>query len=187
MLYHFDEATGKLTGFTKLPHYTGSAWQGGPAWPDATLGWVQLTAAGGHAGNDLAHAAVRRWTAPRAMSIDVKSKLLHETPAGDGVRGFLLHRRSGKLASATVHNSSADLSTAGLTMEAGDTLDFCVDIGGSLNNDQFTWQIEITSAGNPAIVWNSASDFRNQGQSRTDPWTLLAQVLLSSNEFMFVD
>jgi len=33
-------------------YYTGEAWQGGPDWPDAKLGWVQLTAEGGHTGND---------------------------------------------------------------------------------------------------------------------------------------
>ncbi len=56
--------TQRVTGFTALPHFTGSAWQGGAAWPDAKLGWVQLTATGGHPGNDRSHAAVRRWTAP---------------------------------------------------------------------------------------------------------------------------
>src|SRR5262249_26955552 len=48
-----DEKIGQVTGFTKLPHFTGSAWQGGPTFPDAKLGWVQLTATGGHPGNDL--------------------------------------------------------------------------------------------------------------------------------------
>ena len=58
------EAEGRVD-FHPLPHFTGSAWQGGPQWPDAALGWVQFTATGGHAGIDLMHAAVRRWTAPR--------------------------------------------------------------------------------------------------------------------------
>ena len=40
----YDEATQRVTGFTPLPHFTGNAWQGGEAWPDAALGWVQLTA-----------------------------------------------------------------------------------------------------------------------------------------------
>ena len=61
----YDEAAQKVTTFEKLPHFTGTAWQGGSAYPDSKLGWVQLTATGGHPGNDLAHAAIRRWTAPR--------------------------------------------------------------------------------------------------------------------------
>src|SRR5213078_1901663 len=48
----FDPATGKIKGFAKLPHFTGAAWQGGASWPDPVLGWAQLTADGGHAGND---------------------------------------------------------------------------------------------------------------------------------------
>ena len=44
-----------LKDFHALPYFSGSAWQGGPHWPDANLGWVQLTAQGGHPGNDLQH------------------------------------------------------------------------------------------------------------------------------------
>ena len=50
---------------------TGSAWQGGPTLPGDQAGWAMLTAAGGHAGNDPQHAAVRRWTAPRDMAIAI--------------------------------------------------------------------------------------------------------------------
>ncbi len=42
-------APGVSKSFHPLPHFTGAAWQGGPQWPDASLGWVQLTAKGGHA------------------------------------------------------------------------------------------------------------------------------------------
>jgi hypothetical protein len=61
----FDDATQRVKGFTPLPHFTGTAWQGGPSWPDQKLGWVQLTATGGHPGNDRQHAAIRRWTSSR--------------------------------------------------------------------------------------------------------------------------
>ena len=30
-------------GFEPIPHFTGTAWQGGPKWPDSDLGWVSLT------------------------------------------------------------------------------------------------------------------------------------------------
>jgi hypothetical protein len=37
-------------------------------------------------------------------------------------------------------------------------------------------------------VWNSEDDFRDQpGATRLDPWALLAQTLLLTNEFVFVD
>jgi len=46
----WDEATGRVKDFQHFPHFTGSAWQGDADWPNARLGWAQLTAQGGHPG-----------------------------------------------------------------------------------------------------------------------------------------
>lgn len=189
----YDEAAQRTKGFTKLPHFTGSAWQGGSNWPDAKLGWVQLTADGGHAGNDLEHAAVRRWTAPRDMMVKVESTLKHETAAGDGVRGRLISSRKGLVHEAKVHNSTADFKAESLELKAGDTVDLAVDIGGTLNNDQFVWEVRITSAAPAAgstaqpTAWNSRTDFGGPRTTQLDPWEQLAQVLFSTNEFLFID
>jgi hypothetical protein len=182
----YDETAKRTKDFTKLPYFTGAAWQGGSAWPDAKLGWVQLTADGGHAGNDVAHAAVRRWTAPRDVRINVSSVLVHDTKAGDGVRGRLISSRQGLIHEAKVHNSRAEFNADALDMKAGDTLDFAVDIGGNLNNDQFVWAVRIAEAEAPA-AWNSKTDFIGPQTTQLDPWEQLAQVLFATNEFMFVD
>jgi cytochrome c553 len=182
----FDEAAQRTKGFQKLPHFTGTAWQGGSNWPDAKLGWVQLTADGGHAGNDQQHAAIRRWTAPRDVTVKIESTLKHETAAGDGVRGRLVNSRTGLLQEAKTHNSAAEFKVETLELKAGDTLDFAVDIGGTLNNDQFVWEVRITSA-EPANAWQSRTDFVGPRTTSLDPWEQLAQVLFSTNEFMFVD
>ncbi|MCU0878530.1 MAG: PSD1 and planctomycete cytochrome C domain-containing protein [Pirellulaceae bacterium] len=194
----FDEAAGKNGEFHPLPHFTGSAWQGGSKWPDGKLGWVQLTAAGGHAGNDHAHAAVRRWVAPRKMTIRIRSKLVHDTEAGDGVRGRVVSSRHGLVGMASVHNGQAELAHDSLAVEPGDTLDFALDIGGNLNNDQFTWDATIeevvpaAGADTPPTPelprrWNSRTDFHGPSSPKLGPWEQLAQVLLSANEFVFVD
>jgi hypothetical protein len=184
----YDEAKQRTGEFQKLPHFTGAAWQGGAAWPDAKLGWAQLTATGGHAGNDLAHAVVRRWTAPRDLKINVRSTFFHEKKQGDGIRGFLVSSRSGLIHSATLLDSKAEFNTDDLEVKAGDTLDFVVDIGGTLNNDQFIWEATINVVGDErATPWQSRRDFEQQGVTRLNAWEQLAQVLLSSNEFMFVD
>ncbi len=183
----YDESAQRTTGFEKLPHFTGAAWQGGPSWPDGKLGWVQLTATGGHAGNDAQHAAVRRWTAPRAMTVNLRSTLVHDTAAGDGVRGRVISSRHGLLASATVHNNRADLHADAVEVQPGDTLDLALDIGGTLNNDQFTWEATITPTTSSEPAWSSQQDFTGPAVARLDPWEQLAQVLLSTNEFMFID
>lgn len=183
----FDEKRQRVTRFEKLPYFIGSAWQGSAAYPDGQLGWVQLTAAGGHPGNDLAHAAIRRWTAPRDMQVRVQSTLIHEPKQGAGVRGFLVSSRGGLLAQATVHHRQAELSLATLDVRAGDTLDFVADIGNKLSSNQFLWKAILTPADDPAAVFDSERDFAGQSVKHLGPWEQLAQVLLAANEFVFVD
>jgi len=175
-----------VTGFTKLPHFTGSAWQGGAAWPDAKLGWVQLTAAGGHPGNDLAHAAIRRWTAPRDLRVAIRSTLIHEPKEGQGVRGFVVSSR-GLIQQAAVHHSRTDLNADAHDVKAGDTIDFVADIGKQLNSNQFLWRIIITTDEPAPLTYNSDRDFGDQPTQKLGPWEQLAQVLLSANEFVFID
>jgi hypothetical protein len=189
-----DEAAGRVAEFHTLPHFTGSAWQGGPAWPDATLGWVQVSKTGGHPGNDRQHASIRRWTAPADMTVAVTTTLTHEPDVSDGVRGFVVSARDGVLAKATVRNGSSDLNVPSVSVTAGDTIDFVVDIGDELNSDQFLWSCSITrvvsAAPNPdpaAQAWNSESDFTPHVSPQLSPLEQLAQVLLCSNEFLFVD
>src|SRR5690606_33923928 len=59
-----NRESGNVEDFTPLPHFTGSAWQGGPELPDPKLGWFILNAEGGHSGPPSLGAVVRRWTAP---------------------------------------------------------------------------------------------------------------------------
>jgi hypothetical protein len=190
----FDAETGRLKEFNPLPHFVDGAWRGGATWPDKKLGWVQLTAAGGHPGNDWRHAVVRRWTAPTAGSYALRSVLVHEPKAGDGIRAFVSHGRRGLLQSATVHSRSERLDLAALSLDQGDTLDFIVDIGGGLNNDQFLWAPRLTlqsstgSGGDAlSLTWDATKDFTGAGISRLTPWQQLVQVLLLSNEFWFID
>src|SRR5690606_18128444 len=92
----FNEADGRVA-FEPLPYFNGMAWQGGPQWPDASLGWVQLTADGGHAGNDPQHAAIRRWTAPRSGRVNIRSEASHDVASGDGIRCTIVSSRHGVL------------------------------------------------------------------------------------------
>jgi len=184
-----DEANQRVKGFKLLPHFTGESWQGGAAWPDKELGWVQLTAEGGHPGNDRNHAAVRRWTAPKAMLVRIQSTLVHEPKAGDGIRAFVISSRAGKLQEAKVKAQTIDLTVSTLEVAAAETLDFVVDIGDVLNSDQFLWNISLSSGDpeDPAFPWNSRNDFSPNTVQPLTAWEQLAQTLLCSNEFLFVD
>ncbi len=175
--------TGRVENFKPLPHFTGSGWQGGPSWPDSSLGWLQLTAKGGHPGNDLKHAVVRRWTAPEDGVYELKSTLVHEPEVGDGIRAFVAHTSRGLLYTSLLHHSEQVINLEGIAMKRGETLDFIVDIREQLNSDQFLWAPTITAAQS----WSAAKDFGNDLPPRLTPWQQLAQVLMLANEFLFVD
>lgn len=185
----YDEPTQSVSGFTPLPHFTWDSWQGGPAWPDPKLGWVRLTATGGHPGNDRQHACIRRWTAPRPMTIRLSSKLIHEAAPGDGIRAMIVSSRSGLLQSSTVHQQTAEFRLEAIRVEAGERIDFLVDIGQVLNSDDHLWTVTLSEAGasENGAVWNSEADFSADTAAQLTPWEQLAQVLVCTNEFLFVD
>jgi len=191
----WDENAGRVKNFKPLPHFTGSAWQGNEAWPNKELGWAQLTAAGGHPGNDRKHAVVRRWIAPEDGTYAVKSTLQHTPAAGDGIRSFISHSQQGRLHAGKLHQGTADLNFDTLAFKSGDTLDFIVDIGDELNSDQFLWSMRIHQAGttvgaaadDPVQSWDAEKDFSAQPKSQLNAWEQFVQVLMLANEFMFVD
>jgi hypothetical protein len=182
----YDEAAKKLKSFTPLPHFTGSAWQGAVAWPGGDTGWAQLTAEGGHPGNTRAYACVRQWIAPRDATVSVTGSFKHEPEQGDGVRAFMVSSRDGELKAVTVHKSKSVMSATNLLVKAGDTIDFIVDIGGTLNSDQFLWAPVIKSEG---TTWDARAEFDGPKPAPVllTPWEQYAQVLLLANDFAFVD
>ena len=182
----YDETTKRLKSFTPLPHFTGTAWQGAAAWPGGESGWAQLTAEGGHPGNTRAQAGIRRWVAPRDLMVEISGTLKHVPEQGDGVRGFIVSSLAGELAAAKVHKSKKALSVTKLAVKAGETIDFIVDIGGTLDSNQFLWSPVLRSGD---TTWDAREQFDGprSAPAYLDPWEQYAQVLILANEFAFVD
>ena len=110
---------------------------------------------------------------------------------GDGFRASIVSGRVGQLASLTLHHRTATLAVNEVRVEAGETLDFVADVGGGLGHDQFLWSIELKELpdqpGAAAVAWRSPIDFIGPVPNSLTPWEQLAQVLLVSNEFLFID
>lgn len=138
----FDEATGRVGSYTALPHFTGSAWQGGGALPDPSVGWVFLNANGGHP-DVPERSTIRRWTSPASGTVSIAGKLVHGSPNGDGVRGRVVSSRSGKLGEWTVHNGDTETISKSVAVETGDTIDFVTDCRENYTSDSFTWQVTV--------------------------------------------
>jgi len=192
----FDEAGKQLKSFETLPHFSGDAWQGGKSWPDATLGWAQLTATGGHAGNDLQHAVIRRWVAPVDGAVEISGSIKHTHPEGHGIRASIFAQGKDQLGKWTLHNQAAEANVPSIEVKQGDTIDFIVSIDQSLSYNDFLWApvIRLTGpireANGYAQEWNAQKDFGGTPPEPREPltaWEEYAQVLLLSNEFLFID
>ncbi len=186
----FAESRAQVAEFTPLPYFSAEGWQGGPSYPDPSLGWVQLTSTGGHPGNTRSHASVRRWTAPRDIIVSIRSHWIHQPQQGDGIRIFVVHSESGLLKSAKIHHSTIDLNIDVLRLKQGETIDFGVDIDEVLNSDQYFSKIvieELLGRKQPPTIWNSKNDFPGDRVRMLDEWEQLAHVLFCTNEFLFVD
>lgn len=199
-----DDSLSTVKAFTKLPYSNSVNWQGGPQLPDGRLGWVHISAKMIHSGNDLQHCAIRRWTAPATGTVTLRSIASHEHSEGDGARAVVISSRHGQLQNHVLYNASKELNNDSISVNAGDTLDFIVQLHGSLSYEDLAWAPTITlshaaDANNAAGVgaqlpatswtksWDAARDFQTTTGGDWGPWEQLTHVLMISNECFFLD
>ena len=81
-------------------------------------------------------------------------------------------------------------------VKAGETIDFVVDLGGTISHDEFTWTATISEAQDASAsaakgldrAFVSRNDFAGvPSRPPLGPWGQLAQALFAANEFAFVD
>ncbi len=185
----FRESDNTVTKFQRLPIAKEGKLQAGETLPDPTLGWVFLSKAGGHTGNSVDVCAIRRWTADSACRVLIHGVVSHPSDQGDGVRVRVIGPGSSLLADAVAQNSTSPFAVKAVDLEAGQSIDFVIDCRTNSSHDSFNSRFVLTqsSGGKVARVWKSDEDFRETTQERMDAWAQLAQVLLMSNEFAFVD
>ncbi|WP_437224550.1 DUF1553 domain-containing protein [Planctomicrobium sp. SH661] len=155
------------TKFTLFPHYNAQKWQGLGDYPAPETGWAALSTDGGHTGNNPDFAVIRRWNAPVAGQLRVTSgHLNHLSEHGDGVRGRIVSNRHGLLGEWTSQNQRVETSTAPVSVEAGDTIDFITDCRENTNADSFHWEVnvELVSNSGPTITSNSRAVFSGDRQ-----------------------
>ena len=192
----YDETAHCLKQFTPFTHFDSGAWHAHAKFPDPVTGHVSLTARGGHPGNDAQHAAVRRWVSPRDGTVKIVGTVAHKESSGDGVRARIVSSRSGELASWNVFQNEAQTNLESVQVKKGDTIDFVVDCRGGPLCDSFAWAPTVLMAEVPASAgtdgpaqWSAASDFGGPEKAARGlaPWEKYVQVLLESNEFVFID
>jgi hypothetical protein len=192
----FDATLGRIVGFKGLERFKDGRWQPGDSFPLGDhRGYASITATGGHPGRDSMTGVIRRWVAPVAGDYSLKGKLKHPAQVGDGVVGRVVSSRVGLLKEWTAKSGEVSVRLDSVRLEAGEILDFLVDCGGGDNSDSFEWApvVTLVKRGDGLSVarstWNATSDFAGPAVQKRplSSWERLAQALLASNEFVFVD
>jgi hypothetical protein len=199
-----DIEAGKVSDFEAFRFFTGKEWRNGSGGVDVKTGLAEMTESGGAPGDDLSRAVVRRWIAPVGGVMDVQGRLVLSVGAfqqrfklSNGIRGWVVSSRKGILGKWRVENPpppadgltyranpgvAAELK--GIAVERGENIDFVVDSIDDYEADYFEWS--------PVIVvgekkWDAQKEFSGPWIRPLTPREQLAQILLLTNEFAFLD
>lgn len=169
------------TDFVPLPRFYKGRWIGKKDPPDPELGWLQWSASGGHP--ELDKAAALKWTPIESGTVNITGNIKRPDEQGNGVRARIM-RPDGKVLREWNLDPGQGVPThvKDLQVEAGQSLFFVVDSRGDQGFDTFQWAPRISDE--QGIISDAKADFAGPGLK---PLAQLAQALLLSNEFFFVD
>ena len=195
-----DPAVPRSRAFSPLPYFDAPTkrYQGARVFPDPVHGFVSVTASGGHPGSGIEKAAIRRWIAPISGEYGIEGEIsIGAKVAGDGIRARVISSRTGQLGEWIVDRSAgiaARISLPKVSVKAGEILDFTVDCRDNTNSDGFRWVPTIRLLVMPEkapkgmqTVWDSQADFKAPPPPKLSPLEQMAQALIITNEFMFID
>ena len=189
-----DEENGRTQSFTEFAYWSGEAYQGDENWPKGKHGWAMLAKHGGHPG-DGDHAVIRRWISPFDSTISFIGELHHFSSLGNGIKAYVISSREGIIWSGEVQDGFIMTEFEGHPIGKGDTVDLIVISNGEEAEDKFRWHPRIFLSGEDATQypkqdWLTRFDFQGPPPVAPEPldaWAQYAQVLLMSNEFVYVD
>lgn len=178
-----DPATGAAR-FHPFAHHQGDRWTCASEWPEGACGHAVIQAEGGHPGPDQARGVVWRWLSPETGKLDLSGEIKRPSDQGDGVRLRLVTGTRGVVRTWEVPpGAGVTLDGTSIEVAADETLDFIVDAGQSDTSDSIEVSFRLKNAAGHLLA-SSRDEFSGPA---LDPWVAYAQVLLISNEFMFVD
>jgi hypothetical protein len=191
----------KLAGFSELKHFgktaqTKNRWYPTGTYPDKDFGHFQIGIGAGHPGKN--SPTVLQWTSPfEKERIRLSGNIKRSNNQGNGVRAWILSSKQGKVAEQFVRPTGTVEMNAQIEIQQDETLSFVVEAeNGDTNSDSYTWapRIErINEDGSLTPITQADTDFcgpegwpQNRAKPQS-PLSQLAQVLMMSNEFQFVD
>jgi hypothetical protein len=131
-------------------------------------------------------------------TVSLTGRLEHTAEQGNGVRATI-YSRGVPIGTWSAHFSDADTRVARVEVRRGDIIDFVIDNQGDGGWDGFKWApvvkaLNVTGEGGKGVtLWASAKAFPTPEPEPATPverygaWERYTQVLLMSNEFVFVE
>ncbi|TWU57153.1 PSD1 and planctomycete cytochrome C domain-containing protein [Rubripirellula reticaptiva] len=173
--------------FTPLPHWTGQVYQTSEEFPDPQFKHLRLTMAGGHPGINEEFCAVRRWIAPGEGVVRITGTLKHAREGSDGIIAMI--RSTDVTETFKVQQSSKETKVGRLAVKRGDAIDFVVGPGATTRADSFAWDATVEGIDGELKKqrWNSVNGFQSPPPPPLDPLAQLAQALMLTNEFLYLD
>jgi len=185
---YYDSKTKKVEKFNKFTHFTGRSWRMGKVYPHPKYRYVDLSGDGGHTGIP-EYTAVRRWTAPMSGDLTISGLLIHRREAGDGVHGIIRSNIKGLLGEWHSFNKKETETKTKLRVEKDEVIDFITYCGKGTNSDSYKWDPMLSlKTKEDKHVWQASEHFSGEkGKKLLNQREALAQIILMSNEFHFVD
>ena len=167
--------------FKPLPRFENGQWRGEQELPDQTLGWLSWTSKGGHPETDK-HAALK-WTAIESGKVNLSGNFIATSDKGNGLIARIM-RPNGEILGewALKPTEGVPTSLENIEVKAGDELWFIADSRDNAAFASFYWAPKISD--NKGVISDAQSDFAGPG---LPPLAQLAQALLLSNEFFYID
>ena len=188
-----DAKTQRPIDFKPFAHFAGDRYTFEKDFPSGSAaGYAYLSAGDGHAPRQTDFAVVRRFIPPSDGRLSFRTQSGHRAQVGDGVIMTVfngdqrVHRRIAK-------GDNVPYGPKEIDVRRGVPLDFVASAGESDNSDSFFWRMTLSLRGHDGNVLTTQSEKDFGGpESKAKPESLTrvqqaAQILLCSNEFLFVD
>ena len=175
-----------LEDFVQFKFFNKSRWQVSKNFPDREIGHAMLSSKGGHPGKT--KAVVRRCKIHKSGTLSIKGTLKHKNTNGNGVRVLILHNGS-LMGEWDCKTKTISTTCENIEVQAGDYIDLVVDSKANPTSDSFEWPLDMQLKANSEVEEFSTVDsfFDKKTVKEFSPWDGLAQVLMISNEFLYVD
>ena len=191
-----DSKDPRKVAYTPFPHYEKEQWQLGAGYPFKGSFWAGINATSGHPG--VGKPVILKWTSPIAGKITINGMVHHPSPAGNGVRLTVTSNQQGQAGQWTVAHKKQEINLPTRQVQKGEEIFFVLDMNGQLTSDNFNWSFmikHVDEEGQLVRSWDSISGFHGpldatdleSDNDRRLAMVDLCHVLLSSNEFAYVD